>query len=278
MAYWVNSLTEKAGKTQSFLKSAISASNTLVSVAGTVGIAGFVFDIADDDTVELDADITDHYVENGTAIQDHIALRPERVTVRGLVGEYRHIVEGKQTKLEKATQKLTTLASYLPPLSQAATAIYKGLQGKNENSSLSMLGSLNNPVNTAMDLYKAYRNINLPQTEQQKAFIYFEALRNSRALFTIQTPFRYYTDMAIESIRVSQSGFSRDQSEFEISFKKMRFVDVEKKLLNGEQTQEISLEGRLEEQAALVENKGIISTRPVATTETNIFDVARGNK
>ena len=277
MADWVNSLTEKAGKTQSFLKSAISASNTLVSVAGTVGIAGFVFDIADDDTVELDADITDHYVENGTAIQDHIALRPERVTVRGLVGEYRHIVEGKQTKLEKATQKLTTLASYLPPLSQAATAIYKGLQGKNENSSLSMLGSLNNPVNTAMDLYKAYRNINLPQTEQQKAFIYFEALRNSRALFTIQTPFRYYTDMAIESIRASQSGFSRDQSDFEISFKKMRFVDVEKKLLNGEQTQEISLEGRLEEQAALVENKGIISTRPVATTETNIFDVARGN-
>lgn len=278
MADWVNSLTEKSGKTQSFLKSAISASNTLVSVAGTVGIAGFVFDIADDDTVELDADITDHYVENGTAIQDHIALRPERVTVRGLVGEYRHIVEGKQTKLEKATQKLTTLASYLPPLSQAATAIYKGLQGKNENSSLSMLGSLNNPVNTAMDLYKAYRNINLPQTEQQKAFIYFEALRNSRALFTIQTPFRYYTDMAIESIRATQSGFSRDQSDFEISFKKMRFVDVEKKLLNGEQTQEISLEGRLEEQAALVENKGIISTRPVATTETNIFDVARGNK
>lgn len=278
MADWVNSLTEKAGKTQSFLKSAISASNTLVSVAGTVGIAGFVFDIADDDTVELDADITDHYVENGTAIQDHIALRPERVTVRGLVGEYRHIVEGKQTKLEKATQKLTTLASYLPPLSQAATAIYKGLQGKNENSSLSMLGSLNNPVNTAMDLYKAYRNINLPQTEQQKAFIYFEALRNSRALFTIQTPFRYYTDMAIESIRVTQSGFSRDQSDFEISFKKMRFVDVEKKLLNGEQTQEISLEGRLEEQAAMVENKGLISTRPVTTTEINIFDVARGNK
>ena len=33
--------------TQSVLNYAIDASNTLVSVAGTVGIAGFVFDIAD---------------------------------------------------------------------------------------------------------------------------------------------------------------------------------------------------------------------------------------
>lgn len=253
--------------TKSVLNNAISASNTLVSVAGTVGIAGFVFDIADDDSVELDADITDHYVENGTAIQDHIALRPERVTVRGLVGEYRYIAESNQTKLQKATKKLTTLASYLPPLSDAATAIYKGLQGENENASLSLFGSLNNVTNTAMDLFKAYRNINLPQTEQQKAFIYFEALRNSRALFTIQTPFRYYTDMAVESIRATQSGFTRDQSEFEVSFKKMRFVDVERKLLTEDLKDE--LQNRLAEQAAPIQDKGFMPTK------TQLLSLAR---
>jgi hypothetical protein len=267
MVDWVNSITEIAGKTQSFLKSAISASNTLVSVAGTVGIAGFVFDIADGETVELDSDITDHYVENGTAVQDHIALRPERVTVRGFVGEYRYIVESNQTKLQKATKKLTTLTSYLPPLSDAATAIYKGLQGKNENSSLSLSGALNNVTNTAMDLFKAYRNINLPQTEQQKAFIYFEALRNSRALFTIQTPFRYYTDMAIESIRATQSGFSRDQSDFEIAFKKMRFVSVDRnEVQNTEQSETITenvYAARLSEQKATITDDGLISVKGI---------------
>ena len=282
MVDWANgaSAADVVKSAQTLINTAISASNTLVSVVGTVGIAGFVFDIADDDMIELDADITDHYVENGTAVQDHIALRPERVTVRGLVGEYRHIVEGKQTKLEKATQKLTTLASYLPPLSQAASAIYKGLQGKNESASLALFGSVNNITNTAMDLYRAYRNVNLPQTEQQKAFIYFEALRNSRALFTIQTPFRYYTDMAIESIRATQSGFSRDQSDFEISFKKMRFVDVDKKTLSNKQWQTLTKDeqGRLAEQKAAIEQMGIASTNPKAGTYDNIFDVARGGK
>lgn len=260
---------------QNILSNAISASNTLVSVAGTVGIAGFVFDIADDETVELDSDITDHYVENGTAIQDHIALRPERVTVRGLVGEYRYIAEDNQTFLEKATKKLTTLASYLPPLSDAATAIYKGLQGKNESATLTALtnSTVSNISNTAMDLFKAYRNVNLPQTEQQKAFIYFEALRNSRSLFTIQTPFRYYTDMAIENIKVTQSGFSRDQSEFEISFKKIRFVDVDKKMLSGEQYQD--LQGRLEEQGAEEEDMGMVSTKPYARIETDFYDLVQ---
>ena len=275
MVDWANGANsvDLLQSTKSILNTAIDASSTLVSVAGTIGIAGFVFDIADDDSVELDADITDHYVENGTAIQDHIALRPERVTVRGLVGEYRYIAESNQTKLQKATKKLTTLASYLPPLSDAATAIYKGLQGENENASLSLFGSLNNVANTAMDLFKAYRNINLPQTEQQKAFIYFEALRNSRALFTIQTPFRYYTDMAVESIRATQSGFTRDQSEFEVSFKKMRFVDVERKSLTEDVKKE--LQNRLSEQAATVQDKGFISTSPAAQTVSNLFSVAR---
>lgn len=277
MADWLNSLTDFAGGAKSMIDTAINASSTLVSVAGTVGIAGFVFDIADDETIELDADITDHYVENGTAVQDHIALRPERVTVRGLVGEYKHIVEGKQTTLQKATKKLTTLASYLPPLSDAASAIYKGLQGKNENASLSFLsGSLNNVTNTAMDLFKAYRNVNIPQTEQQKAFIFFEALRNNRSLFTIQTPFRYYTDMAVESIRASQSGFSRDQSDFEVTFKKMRFVNVERnEIENSNQNQKDAdvYSSRLAKQKATITDDGLISVKEITNdTFESIID------
>lgn len=276
MTNWFNGaeLTDVVKNGQSFINTAINASSTLVSVAGTIGIAGFVFDICDDETIELDADITDHYVENGTAVQDHIALRPERVTVRGLVGEYRHIVDGSQTKLQKATKKLTTLASYLPPLSDAASAIYKGLKGKNESANLSLLGSFNNLANTGLDLYKAYKNVNIPQTEQQKAYIYFEALRNNRSLFTIQTPFRYYTDMAVESLRVTQGAFSRDQSDFEVSFKKIRFVDVERNKLS--QSQDAVLLDRLKQQASDTVYKGYIPNKPSSEKATSIVGVAMG--
>ena len=44
-----------------FLNKAIETSNVLVGVAGTVGIAGFVFDIAQDENIDLVSSITDHY-------------------------------------------------------------------------------------------------------------------------------------------------------------------------------------------------------------------------
>jgi hypothetical protein len=51
------------------------------------GIAGFLFDIPEEEEINLRSEITDHYVEDNTAIQDQIALKPDEVTVRGLVAE-----------------------------------------------------------------------------------------------------------------------------------------------------------------------------------------------
>lgn len=51
------------------------------------GIAGFLFDIVGDEMVMLTSEITDHYVEDNTAIQDHVALAPEQITVKGIVAE-----------------------------------------------------------------------------------------------------------------------------------------------------------------------------------------------
>ena len=51
------------------------------------GISGFLFDIVGDESISLESDITDNFVENNMAIQDQIALRPEIVTVHGLVAE-----------------------------------------------------------------------------------------------------------------------------------------------------------------------------------------------
>lgn len=249
-----NSIANGFKTASTYLDYAVSASNVLVSAAGTVGYAGFVFDIADTETIELDSDITDHYSESGTATQDHIALRPERVTVRGLVGEYKHIVSGKENFVQNATKKLVTLTSYLPVLSQAAMSVYGNLKSLNEAiDKKEVLNGIMSGGRAVGDLFDAYNNINIPQNEQQKAFIYFEALRNSRALFTITTPFRKYTNMAIESIRARQSGNTRDQSDFEISFKKIRYVFVDREKM------EQNSQERLNEQKAPETDTGFMS-------------------
>jgi hypothetical protein len=51
------------------------------------GIAGFLFDIPEEDQIALRSDVTDHFLEDNTSVVDQIALKPEEVSVRGLVAE-----------------------------------------------------------------------------------------------------------------------------------------------------------------------------------------------
>lgn len=247
------------------LEEAISASKVFVSQTGTAGIAGFVFDIANETTVELDSLITDHYVEIGTTVQDHIALAPERVTVSGFQGEYKNIVADEPSKLEKITQKLTTISSYLPALNNAANSVYNAISNNNfTNMSFGDLVSTGfdavATVGIVGDLYKDFKNINLPQNGQEEAFIYFEALRNARQTFTIETPFRYYTDMAVESIKATQDGTTIDMSSFEITFKKIRYVRTTVTNISN------SSQGRLNSQLSQTVDKGIAKGKEVVTS------------
>lgn len=51
------------------------------------GVAGFVFNIPQEEEMNLRSEITDHFVEDNTAINDEIALKPEEFTLRGIVAE-----------------------------------------------------------------------------------------------------------------------------------------------------------------------------------------------
>ena len=49
------------------------------------GISGFLFDVAEDDEFSLQSEITDHYVEDNSAMQDNWAIRPEEITLTVVV-------------------------------------------------------------------------------------------------------------------------------------------------------------------------------------------------
>lgn len=51
------------------------------------GIAGFLFNIEEENAVSLQSQISQHYVEDNTTVADQIALAPREYTVRGLVAE-----------------------------------------------------------------------------------------------------------------------------------------------------------------------------------------------
>jgi len=64
------------------------------------------------------------------------------------------------------------------------------------------------------------------QNLQTKAFITLQAMWKSKQIVTVQTPWGFYKNMLIKSISAKQDAESNDYTDFTVTLKEMRFVDV----------------------------------------------------
>jgi hypothetical protein len=179
----------------------------------------YLFHIEGDNSIQLQSEITDSFIETNSAINDHIALKPERVMVNGFIGELNDVfpIAPAGFGASFVAQKLVALAAYTPDFSASA------------------LVALNNVIlayQVAANLVSTVgQNIALGDREKyltKQAYyfgLFYSAWRN-RTLYTIQTPWNKYNNMAIESLRATQDSTTRMITDFEITFKKLRFIDT----------------------------------------------------
>jgi hypothetical protein len=189
----------------------------VVAPVNAFGLGGFVFDVAGESTAHLSADITDHYTEDNKALQDHIAIRPKKITLKGYVGEVVYSASGAGNSiLQQAVQRLTEVSSYLPTLSAAATQIQSAVtQGTSSDVTLS----------DAANIYGLVQNLlsaTGSQARQQNAYSYFKALMNQAILISVQTPWEFMTNMAIETITAMQPEGSLYMTDFAVTLKEIR--------------------------------------------------------
>lgn len=189
----------------------------VIRPANRFGLGGFVFGIEGETSVRSESDITDHYVEDNSVVQDHFATRPVQVTLRGYVGELTEEPEvNALSTVQKVVRKLTVLDAYLPQLTQAAQVLKNGFEDIN---------TLEQVQDEALNLWELTQNLNPAASEQQKAFLYFEALQQQKLLVSLQTPFRFYQNMAIMSISARQPEDSNEVSDFSITLKQIRVAE-----------------------------------------------------
>lgn len=215
------------------------------------GVAGFVFDIITEDGAELTADITDHYVEDNSAVQDHIALKPEIITVRGLVGELA-MTKDQADAVAEAIDALPTVTQLSPKYDPIAANKILEQQQTNELEVNSQL------VEKTLEKYYDARAVS-SGTKQAKAFGYFYQLWKARERFTVDTPWGFFTDMAIQSLRATQGEETKYVSDFVITFKKIRYA----KAVEFKPGQ---IAGRAEKQAAPVQKNSALGTEEVSST------------
>lgn len=203
---------------------------------GTPSIAqpppAFLFNYEGEQSVQLESDITDHYLEDNTALQDQISLKPPIISTHGFIGELTDIAPPLLAPVKAIADKLTIISAYTPSLSISALIAY--------NTAFQLYQVAQNAINSAVSAWTSINgtggesvisgNANFPialapnQNKQQQAFQQLFGYMQSRTLFTVQTPWAVFQNMAIRTLRPIQSAETSYITDFEVTFKQIRIA------------------------------------------------------
>lgn len=198
-----------------------------------------IFHYEGEQTAVLESDITDHYVENNSAIQDQISLRPETITTHGFIGELTNAPPNSVlAALQVAANSLTLVNGFVPQLTATAQEAYNqasfayATAANGVSAGLSAFSSITGGSGETV-IGNGGISVSSPnpfgvstQGKQQVYFQQFYSYWSSRTLFTVQTPWAVFQNMAIKTIRAIQDADTNTITDFEVTFKMMRFASV----------------------------------------------------
>lgn len=218
------------------LLSSVIDTAALITPQEDVGFNGWLFHIPQDETLEFYSEVTDHYVEDNTAVQDHVALRPVEFTVTGLIGElnWKDVYDKNEQQVAEIQNRLPVLSILTPELTAQALQVFNTVNKAYDTAK--KLDKMASDENTP-DVYKRFLdeagnsfNTNGRYKEQELAVNYFFWAWKSRKLFKVQTPWRIFDNMIIKSCRASQSESGRTTTNITLTFKQLNIIDW--KILN----------------------------------------------
>ena len=213
----------------------------------------FVFDLKKDYKYTLSSDITDHYVEDNVAIQDHIGLRPIILEVTGVISEInllqtandeqkkpKGILDAENLKdlfnsTDSYVSRMGSLTSFAPNITNQALNIY--------NSAKYAYGMANNVMNlsktdTSSSITPGQFEKDESQIKQTKQCFWvkwFTTQWQNRASFSIVTPYDVLKNMYIVELSATQPESTRYITNLHIKFKQIRQAVVRKKLCSCQQ-------------------------------------------
>lgn len=222
------------------------------------------FDVITDESIELTNQITDNFVENNTAIQDHIAQNPLIITISGISGEkvfkYDPAVANQllaEARLQaakmgyginlnnlqadsfwdlvglgaqaKELNKLSAISVLYPPVSNYMQVAMNAVELVD-----TAVSKYSNIYNSVKDIWNKEKNnddddvfgdFSDNTTRLQSVYNKLSELRTNNTPLTATTPWGIFTNMYIQSVRLKQ-GNQLYVTDIEMSLKQLRFSNV----------------------------------------------------
>lgn len=245
--------------------------NSVISESGFLGTSNLrnppalVFHYEGEQSVILESDVTDHYVESNSSVQDQVALKPELITTHGFVGDLNDVAPNSVlAALQIASKKLTSVSGYLPEISETAILAYDEAVfayntvvtvANSAVAAFSTIGSLIGIGNTGESVINGSSiTLSQNQTPQQIYFQQFYAYWRKRTFFTIQTPWAVFQNCIIKSLRAIQDEQTRTITDFEVTFKIIRTAST---TISVQSTVLGDLQGRSQNQSDFLVDRGV---------------------
>lgn len=228
--------------------------NTLLGVKSEKGIAGFLFDIPDRDSISVDWDITDHFTESNSFLNDNKVKKPIIITLSGFIGELVfRAPAGVEGAIQAISNRLETVEAYLgdqtPGAVQEAQRVVQQAQRT--------ISAINQTLDKVQNVIGFFDGEGPEETAQQKAFSDLNAL-GDEVILTVLTPWSFNDDMTIQSLSFTQGGESNQISDISVTLKQIRISDT--KMVDFDQNQ---FPVREEVQSAPEEDQGNIRAQEV---------------
>ena len=237
------------------------------------------FDVIQEHSISLQSQITDNYLENNTAIADHIANSPITVSLRGVSGEVVYepsITEESINGLAKGgvltnlynytntklgdvslgSKKLTDITILLPPIDNI-TQIAKNTISYVEAS-----------YNRYSKIIKGFLNPTEKQSRLKQIYHDLCTLRENKTALIVYTPYETIDNLYIQSLTLRQ-GNEKYTTDIELSLKQVYFSEIQ-----TTEADKSVLDKYNQFQRASVENHGKASG---VNTEDSILYTKYGN-
>jgi hypothetical protein len=191
---------------------------------GERGVSGWVFDIPTGENFTSKTNISKHYTENGSVINDHAINEPDEITLTGLIGElvYRK-PQGVEGALNSMASRLGTVNAYLGPFTQGMTQ----KAAEMATQAAYVLNQAKSIAKRAGNIVDFFKGEEATLTLQQKAFFEIQALQKTHQIVWVLTPWNIHYNMLISAVTLSQDESSNDYTNFSVTLQEMRFTNIE---------------------------------------------------
>lgn len=187
---------------------------------GTKGLVNLRLDIIGDETLSVDSDVTDHYVESNEAYQDQISKKPKIYTISGEVGELVWYQKDSSSQIfGQVAQRLEGVVSFLPVRSKSFNQF--------KDKAMKAAQWVDTASNAASKISNFWDSATTGSiSHQQQAYQELLAMRDGRKLVTIKTPWGILKDYVITNLKLNQPKETKDKSIISITFKEFRTTRI----------------------------------------------------